>query len=153
MGEPSASHSDNLNPWLAKFERAPRRKNTEPVAKVTENTFAKGEALETEYVLVPAGAHNKLEGYVPVDRLIAKQILDQAPAVKQSALSQERAEATPNCKTGLAPLAIQAELVREGPAPVAQNAGNALAPIASTDKLEGYEERYFLKEDGRDDVS
>ena len=153
MGGPSASHSDNLNPWLAKFERAPRRKNTDPVSKVSENIFDKGEVLETEYVLVPANVVDKLQGYIPVDRLTVKQILEQAPAVKESLNLQERAEARAAATGVLKPLTVQAELVRPGAAPVAQNAGNALTPIASTDKLEGYEERYFLKEDGRDDVS
>lgn len=148
----SATRSDNLNPWLWKKERVARHKDTAPKAIQSVNTFEKAEATETEYVLVPSNAVDKLKGYVPVDRLTAAKILEQAPATQASKLIQERAAATQAAASQLRPLPKAEALVAPEPAPCTQSKGS-LAPSASLDKLEGYEPQYFLKEDGKDDVS
>jgi hypothetical protein len=147
---PAASQSDNLNPWQWKKERAPRYKNTAPSVKESVNTFEKGECSETEYVLVPAAAVDKLKGYVPVDRLTAKRILEQNPAIHGSENTQDRREARSNAGIALNPLARAQELTTPPIAPCSQSAGPVLAPMAAPDKLEGYEPQYFLKEDGKD---
>ena len=151
MDGPSRTLADNLSPWLWKKERAPRHKNTAPQAIQTVNTFEKGEATETEYVLVPAESVDKLKGYIPVDRLTAAKILEQAPAAQASALQREKAKATQNAAREIKPLAKAEALIAPVASPCTQSTGS-LAPTASLDKLEGYEPRYFLKEDGKDDV-
>jgi hypothetical protein len=147
----SATRSDNLNPWHWKRERAPRNRDTAPKAASSVNSFEKADATETEYVMVPSNAVDKLKGYVPVDRLTAAKILEQAPATQASKLVQERAAATQAAASQLRPLPKAEALVAPEPAPCTQSKGS-LAPSASLDKLEGYEPRYFLKEDGKDDV-
>jgi hypothetical protein len=149
MDGPAASHSDNLNPWQWKDERAPRSKNTAPAAQVSETSFQKTECLETDYVMVPASAVDKLEGYVPVDRLTAKRILEQSPAAQASLNIQERGVAKENRAAGLVPLIKGGEVLAPEVAPCSQNTGPVLEPIAAPDTLEGYEPQYFLKEDGR----
>jgi len=148
----SATRSDNLNPWLWKKERVARHKDTAPKAIQSVNTFEKADATETEYVLVPSNAVDKLKGYVPVDFLTAQKILEQAPAAQASALQREKAKATQNAASVLKPLQKAEVLLAPEAAPCTQSTGS-LAPSASLDKLEGYEPRYFLKEDGKDDVS
>jgi hypothetical protein len=148
----SATRSDNLNPWLWKRERVARYKDTAPKAVQSVNTFERAEATETEYVMVPSNAVDKLKGYVPVDRLTAAKILEQAPATQASALLQEKAKATQNSPSALKPLPKNEALLAPIGAICTQNRPNSLIPTVSGDKLEGYEPRYFLKEDGKDDV-
>jgi hypothetical protein len=150
---PAITHSDNLNPWQWKSERAPRHKNTAPLAIQTENTFETGDCKETEYVLVPLNSVDKLKGYVPVDKLTVKRILEQAPNAQGALNVQDRAEARVTSAPVLQPLTKATELIQTEPAKCSQNSGPALVPVSAPDKLEGYEPKYFLKEDGKDDVS
>lgn len=143
------TRSENLNPQYWKLSRVIHPKGTAPVAAQSVPTFEPAEAKETEYVLVPANAVDKLKGYVPVDRLTVKKILEAAPQVQGQVNSQEWWDAHPSNQSSQ-PLLKAAELVPPQELPCTQSTAPVLAPSSGSDKLEGYEPRYFLKEDGKD---
>jgi hypothetical protein len=146
----SQTRSENLNPQFWRKLRALVPKNTAPIAKESVLTFESGETRETEYALVPISSVDKLKDYVPVDRLTAQKILEQAPALHESKLLQEKAHARANAGHRLAPLAHSSTDCVVIETKVTANAGNTLNPVSSVDQLDGYEPKFFLKEDGKD---
>lgn len=143
------TRSDNMNPQHWRRVRVLTPKNTAPVVAQSVPTFEPGEAKETEYVLVPAESVDKLKGYIPVDRLTVKKILEAAPQAQGQVNIQDRGVAKTS-QGSLHPLQAAAELIKPQELPCTQSAAPVLGPAAGGDKLEGYEPRYFLKEDGKD---
>lgn len=144
------SRSDNLNPQHWKRVRALTPKNTAPIVKESVPTFEAGEAKETEYVMVPAAHADQLKGYVPIDRLTAQKILEQAPALQASANSQDHLEARSNSGSDIGPNVAKAQIVPPVQHTLAQSTPLGLTPVSLPEQLSGYEPRFFLKEDGKD---
>lgn len=147
----AVTKSENLNPWLWRKQGAAKHKDTAPLAIQSENSFESRDCPQTDYVMVPATSVDQLKDYVPIDRLTAQKILEQAPAVQGNLNIQDRGTAKENRSPVLAPLPKTAELVAPEASKCAQSTGATLAPLCAPDQLEGYEPTYFLKEDGKDD--
>jgi len=145
---PSAAHSDNLNPWDWKRERAPRARNTAPAASQTSVSFERLDALHNRYAGAPAVA-GELAPQTETQAL-ASADLSLTPAAQERINLQESAEVKANAALDLGP---QAQLRDAFKVPVAPTLSNEakLAPSASKELLEGYKERFFLKQDGYDD--
>lgn len=145
---PAVSESDNLNPWHWKKERAPRSKNTAPSVSQTSVTFDRAEALHNRYAGTPEAA-----GELAEQRQIAALDSTEQPSqpLLQETINTQACEPVlANTVADLGPQVLSHETIGVQAAPTLKNeaAGN---PAASKDLLEGYEPKFFLKQDGYDD--
>ena len=129
------------------------RESSPPSVSASQNVYEKSRSLSNEAEgFKPSYAGNQIEGHVVtfVTQEGAKQV-ELTPHVTH--IEQETRECLQNGGNRLEPLAAAAPIVAPHATEYVQNEGSSLQPIASTDQLEGYQPRYFLKEDGKDDVS
>jgi hypothetical protein len=68
---------------------------------------------------------------------------------QRSVLIQEQVTVTQNANAGIEPRKGGAETIAQHELPVTQNGSQDLGPNSAAGKLDGYEPKFFLKEDGR----
>ncbi len=125
-----------------------RRQDGAPAVKTTQNDYERRAVNETHHsTLAPPMAGERPEGREVTCVQGSAQVQLQPRATE---IQQETRECLQSSGS-LNPLAAQSAIVPPVEHALSESAGLDLKPVSSVDQLEGYEPRYFLKEDGKDD--